>query len=245
MSGLSKDYETVLEELNAIHAAKSRKRHPLWVSLVTGRLSRPQVQEFLKQFSVIPLYNHFYHGPLYVNCPSPKWRQRLAAVIYEEGAGGLYANGIPHFELYLRLGEAFGVSREDMYNVKLCGGSIAVRNFYENVSRRSFLEGYAASSLGGEAQVPGVAGKVSEAFIKHYGLTPEQALFYSVHEIADTDHSSGGLEFLRDFAPTDIEVELVVSSVRDAVEVMWTLYQDIWSRVEALADRAVRPPLGT
>ncbi len=65
-------------------------------------------------------------------------------------------------------------------------------------------------------------------------MTPEQASFYSVHEVADTDHSSGGIAFLKEFAKTDADVELVIQSVRDAVETMWTMYQDIWRRVEAI-----------
>jgi len=232
--GLTRSYEAVLEELNAIHATKSRKRHPLWVGLMQGKLTRPQIAEFLKQFGVIRLYNHFYHGPLYVNCPNPLWRRRMAEVVYEEGTGQIYSDGVAHYELYLRMGEAFGVSREEMYATQYCGGSLAVRHYLENVCRRSFLEGYAALSLGGEAQVPGIAGKVSEAFIRYYGLTPEQARFYSVHEVADTDHSGGGIEFLREFAPTDKELAIVTDSVRDCVETLWTMFEDIWRRLQTI-----------
>lgn len=236
MTALTKSYEQVLADLTIIHTARSRKNHPLWAGLIQGTFNRRQVQEFLRHFSAIPLYNHLYHGPLYVNCPSPKWRARLAEVVYEEGTGGLYADGVPHWELFLRVGEAFDIPREEMWNVKLCGGALAAKNFYENMSRRSFLEGYAAMSLGGEAQVPGVSGRVSDAFIRHYGLTEEQAAFYSVHEVADGDHSGGGLEFLQDFCPTDSEVALAVNAVTDAVEVMWLMYEDVWSRVRPLGD---------
>ena len=230
--GLSTSYERVIDEINAIHAAKSRKNHPLWIGLMQGKLTRPQVSEILKQFGVIPLYNHFYHGPVYVNCPSASWRRRLAEVVYEEATGAIYSDGVGHNELYLRMGEAFGISREEMHATQYCGGALAVRHYFENVCRRSFLEGYAALSLGGEAQAPGIAGKVSEAFIKHYGLTPEQASFYSVHEVADADHSGGAIDFLREFARTDAEVKLVRDSVRDAVETLWTMFEDVWRRVQ-------------
>ena len=66
--------------------------------------ARPQVREFLKQASIIPLYNHLYHGPLYVNCPDPEWREHIAEVVYEEGTGRMYADGIQHWKLWLRLG---------------------------------------------------------------------------------------------------------------------------------------------
>jgi pyrroloquinoline quinone (PQQ) biosynthesis protein C len=229
---LTRDYETVLRQLDRIHAAKPRKGHPLWIGLMEGKLSRSQVAIFLKQFSAIPLYNHNYHGPLYVNCPSPQWRARMAEVVYEEGAGKLFAGGVPHHELYLRMGEAFGISRQEMYDTEFCAGALAVRHYFENICRKSFLEGIAAISLGSEAQVPGVAGRVSDAFVKHYGLTREQAAFYSVHEEADKDHSNLGLEILRDFAHSDADIDLVIRAVRDAVEVSWGMFEDIWHMVQ-------------
>ena len=109
MTRTESDYAAALEKVEAINAARHRRKHPLWITLLNGELNRPQVAEFLRQFSVIPLYNHLFHGPLYVNCPSPKWRARMAEVVYEEGTGSLYSDGVPHWQLFLRLGEAFGI----------------------------------------------------------------------------------------------------------------------------------------
>ena len=228
------DYATVLEKIDAINAAKHRRNHPLWISLLKGELSRPQVAEFLRQFGIIPLHNHFFHGPLYVICPDPKWRARMAEVVYEEGTGNLYANGVPHWQLFLRLGEAFGISTEEMYATEYGAGALSVRSFLTATCARSFLEGVAATALAGEAQVPGTAGKVSQVFIEHYGLTPEQASFYAVHEEADRDHADAGLEFLRGFAKTEMDLDLVVRTVRDAVEVFWWMYDDIHRRIDGI-----------
>lgn len=228
------NYQAVIQELGAIHATKPRGKHPLWIALMNGALSRGQVAEYLRHFSAIPLYNHLFHGPLYVNCPDPAWRRRMAEVVYEEGTGGLYAGGVPHYKLYLRLGEAFGVSPSEMYATPLCAGATAIRAFLANMSQRSFLEGMAALSLGAEAQVPGVAGKVSETMMRHYGLSREDAAFFSVHEEADKDHSSGALEFLERFAPTEAEIATVIRAVRDTVEISWLMYEDIWRCVQAV-----------
>lgn len=231
----SLDYAATLRAIEAIHRSKPRGAHTLWIALMKGGLSRRQVAVFLRQFSVVPLYNHNYHGPLYVSCPDARWRQRLANVVYEEGAGGLYAGGIPHYLLYLRVGEAFGVSAQEMYATEFCAGALAWRGYFENASRHSFLEGFATLALGGEAQVPGVSGRVSEAMIRHYGLTAEQAAFYTVHEDADRDHSGGALEFLQTFAHTPGDLAVVIEAVRGAVEVSWLLYQDIWRVVQEVS----------
>ena len=84
--------------------------------------SKKQVQEHIKQFAIIPLFNHGYHGRLYVNCPDPEWRVMLAEVVYEEGTGRLFSDGVSHHELYLRLGEAMDISRDEMRATLLLRG---------------------------------------------------------------------------------------------------------------------------
>ena len=97
----------VLEEIQAIHDALPRGKHPLWTGLVAGDFSKAQVCELIRQAGIIPLYNNLYHGPLYVICPDPEWRELIAEVVYEEGTGKLFAGGIAHYRLYLRLQNLF------------------------------------------------------------------------------------------------------------------------------------------
>ena len=251
------DYASVMSQLSVIHAAKARGKHPLWQGILAGKFSRPQIAEFLRQFSVVPLYNHLYHGPLYVICPDAEWRSRMAEVAYEEATGRLFAGGVPHYQLYLRLGEAFGIGRTAMYEVDFCAEAVAWRSYYEAVCQRSFIEGVSATMLGGEAQVPGIAGRLSTAFITKYGLTPEQAAFHTVHEEAipitprpaasswnssrrpmeeaDSDHAKAGREFLELFAQTNADLALVVRTVREAIDVCWLLYDGIYHRIEGIA----------
>lgn len=226
--------EAYMKRIEAVHEQYARRKHPLWQAILGGKLSRAQIIEWIKQSSIVPLYNHHYHGYLYINCPNPTWRTRMAEVVYEEGTGRLYADGVAHYELFLRLGEALGLSRKEMYATEYCAGALAVRHYFENVCRRSFLEGFAALGLGIEATIVGVGGKTSDILKKHYGITEEQAAFYRVHEVADSDHSSGGLEFLTEFARTEADAERVVSTIRDALEVFQSMFTDIWGRVNKI-----------
>jgi len=237
---ISAAHEAALKKISELHAAKARSKHPLWQGLMQGKFSRPQVVEFLKQAGCIPLHNHHYHGYLYINCTDAAWRIRMAEVVYEEGTGRIFSDGVAHPELYLRLSEAFGISRTEMWGTEYGPGALGVRHFFESICSRNFLEGFAALALGAEASGPGVLGKVSIAFQKHYGLTEEQTKFYSVHEEADSDHSSGGADFLRQFATTDTDVALVVNSVRDSLTVLSGLWDDIWQRVQKVGDAAQR-----
>ena len=70
-----KRINAVLERIAKIHEPYSRYKHPLWAGLMEGRFEKPQVKEFIRQAGNIPLFNHLYHGPLYVKCPDPQWRE--------------------------------------------------------------------------------------------------------------------------------------------------------------------------
>ena len=223
----------LLREIADIIRERDQVNHPIHALIFDGKLTRAQLQEFVGQTGCIPLYNHRYHGRLYVNCPNHLWRVRLAEVVYEEGTGRLFAGGVPHHELYLRLGEAVGISRERLYGWPLCPEAIGFMNFFENICGRSFLEGASAHMLAAEAQVPGYAGKMSEAFQKHYGLSAEQAAFWTVHEDADKEHSDIGRELLDSFAATDEDQDLVRKAVRECVAMMWLMHDGIHRSVLA------------
>jgi len=227
-------HEATLKKVEDIHRAKPRSAHPLWQGLLNGSFSRAQVCEHLKQFSTIPLYNHLYHGRLYVICPDPEWRRMLAEVCYEEGTGKLFAGGTSHHELYIRLGEALGVSREEMYATEFCPEAIALRSYFEYICGKNILEGIAGHMLGAEAQVPGTSGRVGHALQKQFGLPDEAIAFYTVHEEADEEHSDIGRQLLEKFAPTDDDLELVVKTVRDMVDMHYCLYDGIYKRLQTI-----------
>jgi pyrroloquinoline-quinone synthase len=227
-------HEETLRRIEAIHRAKPRAGHPLWEALQTGKLSKAQVQEHVKQFSIIPLYNHLYHGRLYVICPDPEWRSMLAEVCYEEGTGRLFAGGISHHFLYLRLGEALGISKEEMYATKFCPEALAMRSYFEYICSKNILEGVAGHMLGAEAQVPGNSGRTGIALQMKFGLSDEDIAFYTVHEEADEEHTSIGLRLLERFAERDEDLELVVQTVQDMVDVHYVFFDGIYKRVQAI-----------
>jgi len=224
-------HEATLERIRRIHEPYARHRHPLWAGLMEGRFERPQVRTFLKQASIIPLYNHLYHGPLYVNCPDPEWREMIAEVVYEEGTGRMFASGTPHWKLWLRLGNAFGIGDEEMWNTDFCPEAIAFRAFFNRICSGDFLTGVSAHMLGAEAQVPGASGSVAGGLRARFGLSDHDLAFYIVHDHADSEHSDIGRRLLSRFAPTEADCERVVLAVRQMVEVSKVLYDGILHRV--------------
>ncbi len=206
--------DETLEQIRLILHRYTWSEQPVYAAMM-GDVSIEQVRAFTLQYSVFPLYNHNYHGRLYVICPDPVWRQDLAEIVYEEGTGNLYANGIAHNELWIQFGESIGLVREDMWNAELCPGTLALRVYFEWICGRSFLEGVSAHMLAGEAQVHGVYSRISKNLKKRFGLSDAALAFWDVHDIADVEHSGVGYKLLDKFARTDADHRLVLKTVRD------------------------------
>jgi pyrroloquinoline-quinone synthase len=228
----------VLQEVEAIHQRKPRFGHPLWTEFCDGKLSKEQVKAFAKQNGIIPLYNHNYHGRLYVICPDPQWRARIVEVCYEEATGRLYAGGVGHNELYLRYGEALGISRDEMWNADYCAGALAFKAYFSEVCGRDFLEGVSAHMLAAEGSAHTVTNahgsRRADALIKYYGLTDEGVRFFTVHQSADEDHTSIGRELLGHFAKTDDDVRRVLKTVEETLDLMLLMYDDMYRLVKAI-----------
>ena len=226
--------KSVLSEIQVIHDKTPRGEHPLWRGLVNGDFNKRQVCELIRQAGIIPLHNHLYHGALYVVCPDPEWREMLAEVVYEEGTGQLFAEGVPHYRLYLRLGAAFGISEEQMWNTEYCPEAIAFKSYFHNICSKNFLEGVSAHMLGAEAPVPQVFNPVAKALQKQFNLSNDDIAFYTVHEEADSEHSDIGRRLLERFAVTQDDKKLVLKSVRDMVNISNVLWNGILKKVKEI-----------
>lgn len=224
-----------LKQVKKVHIDKPFFEHPLWAGLKKGTFSKKQVKEFARQFGIIPLHNHNYHGRLYVICPDHRWRSRIAEVVYEEGTGRLFAGGTPHNQLYLNFGADLGIKASEMWNADYCPEAIAFKTYFQDICGRNILEGISAHMLAGEAQGPGFFSSMAKQMKKSYGMTDKGIAFWVIHDEADEDHSSVGEELLADFATTDAERRQVIKTVNETVDMTFLLYDGIYKRMKALA----------
>jgi pyrroloquinoline quinone (PQQ) biosynthesis protein C len=208
--------ERLLQQIEELQRKYYDRPSPVYQMLYEGKMSRRQLQEFVGQFSIFPLYNHGYHGRLYVNCPDHRWRSRIAEVTYEEGTGRLFSGGVSHHEIYLRFGEAVGIARQQLYDWPLCAEAVGYMNWFANICGRSFIEGASAHMLASEAVGMTVYTDVANALKKHHGLSDEDVKFWTVHAVADEDHTSIGRELLDEFARTEADQRLVLKAVEEA-----------------------------
>ncbi|MDA0261010.1 MAG: iron-containing redox enzyme family protein [Proteobacteria bacterium] len=230
------DIDGTLKRIDGIHERRNFVERTLWKGLLAKTHSLPMVREMAKQLSIIPLHNHNYHGRLYVICPDPEWRAKIAEVVYEEGTGRLFSDGVSHNELYFRFAEGVGVPRDELRRTRYCSGAVAFKQYFIQVCSGAFIDGVAGHMLGAEAQGPGHYQQIAENLQEQFGLTDAQVAFWTIHDIADEDHSGIGRELLDQFATTEDDLERVVRAVDEMQQMMELLDQSIWERMQQVEE---------
>ena len=208
--------EDFIKDLVArIAARRTFGNHPLWLELAAGRLSREQLKCFAVQFFLQVREFPRAVSAMHANCPFPDVRIELAESIYEEETGRLSGCNLPHPELFIRFGEAVGLSRTEMVDGKPLPATRALIDWFELSSKqRSFIEAAAAMNLAAEGQVPGAFGPMARRLQENYGLSREAVEFWDLHEKADAEHSQVGDNIVVRHA-TDVATQ---ARVRDALQ---------------------------
>ena len=207
-------------------------RHPLWLKIAAGKLSRPQVQTWAAQFFLqVREFPRAVSG-LHTSCPFLDERIKLAESLYEEETGRISGCNVPHPELFIRFAEGIGLARRELLEAKPFPGTTALIHLFESAARdHSFLEGAAAINLAAEGQVPGAFAPFARALEKQYGLTREQVAFWDIHEEADREHSDLGDHIVARYATTDELQEKIARSLTRSLDTWWQFFDDIERRV--------------
>jgi len=155
-----------------IQARRTFGGHPLWLALAEGNLSRDQLKLFAVQFFLQVREFPRAVSAMHANCPFPKERMALAESVYEEETGRISGCNQPHPELFIRFGEAVGLSRAELVDGQPLPATRALIDWFElSTKQRSFIEGAAAINLAAEGQVPGAFGPFARALERHYGCS--------------------------------------------------------------------------
>jgi pyrroloquinoline-quinone synthase len=223
-----KDEAFVDELRSTIDRFRTFGRHPLWLRIQEGQLSREDLRTFAIQFFLQVREFPRAVSALHARCPFPEERVELAESLYEEETGRISGCNLPHPELFIRFGEAVGAPREAMVEGEALPGTAALIDWFElSTTQRSFIEGAAATNLAAEGQVPGAFGPFARALESHYGLEPEQVAFWDIHESADRDHSDIGDHIVVRFATSEESHAQVRRAVRRSLDLWWQFFDDI------------------
>ena len=221
----SEQFATQLQEMVA--QRRAFWEHPWVLKFRRSALSKEQVRHWIEQQFYLTGRVHDLIGPLYVNCEDAAVRTQILENLIEEETGQI-SKSAPHPELYIRLGTALGSSRETMQHIRPLPETVAIRTWWIwVVAQRPFVEGLAAVSVAGEAQVPGAGDEFSRILEQDYGLTHEETAFWWVHEEADKEHGGGAVALVSRLAKTDEEQQRVRDAVDHTLELLWRFFDGL------------------
>jgi len=226
---------TFVDELRAlIDAERAFGRHPLWLRIAEGRLSRAALRPFAVQFFLQVREFPRAVSALHAVCPDAGERIELAESLYEEETGRISGCDVSHPELFLRFGAAVGVPRDAMVDGVPLPATAALIDWFERSTKvHSFIEGAAATNLAAEGQVPGAFGPFARALERHYGCTREDVAFWDIHEQADREHSAIGDHIVVRLATTPELRTKVREAVACSLAHWWRFFDGIAGAVGA------------
>lgn len=178
---------SLIPQLDAIIEESHLLKHPFYQAWTAGTLTLDALRDYAKQ------YWHFARAfPQFVSathaiCPDLKDRQILLENLIEEERGA-----DNHPELWLRFGEALGLTREEIVSSDALPQTQTLVQTYRDLTRTNFVQ--AATALYAyESQVPAIAETKIDGLRRFYGIDDARAVaFFSVHIDADTAHAESG-----------------------------------------------------
>ncbi len=215
--------------------AQSRRyhsRHPFQLRMNEGTLSRRQIQGWVA--------NRFYYqeniprkdAAILANCPLPEVRRRWVRRILDhdgtaEGEGGI--------EEWLRLGEAAGLTRDELTDERhvVPGVRFAVDAYVTFARTRPWVEAVASSLT--ELFAPDLMAERLAAFERHYRWIDPRGLAYFRARLAqaprDSEHA---LQVVTEHCRTPEQQARAVAALSFKCDVLWSMLDAI---DHAYADR--------
>jgi pyrroloquinoline quinone (PQQ) biosynthesis protein C len=185
--------------------------HPLFRMIYDGQLNRAQLQNVIRQQGCFFL-DTLRHAAWkiisvggYTPTPEDLERQRalIPLVVEEGGEDTVGGKQTAHSLLFVRLCEAIGLSREEVFNTEYLPTTIIEKNELFLLQRSSTIEALCGGNLATESINPIHMQRMAHAFERHYGV-PKSALdFYHVHMEVEGDHAERAVRILQELAVTD------------------------------------------
>ena len=232
MSTALKPDDFIREVLARIEARRTFGRHPLWLAIADGKLSRTQLKTFAIQFFLQVREFPRAVSAMHANCPFPAERMELAESVYEEETGRISGCNKPHPEVFLRFGEAVGLARAEMTEGRPLPATRALIDWFElSTKQRSFIEAAAAINLAAEGQVVGAFGPMARRLQENYGLSREAVEFWDLHELADAEHSKVGDNIVVRHASDAAIQARVFDALQHSLDAWWHFFDGIQAAI--------------
>lgn len=230
--------EALIADLEEVLRQRHPRPHPIRQLLLSGRLSKSQLQAWAKnQFHEFRNIHRFF-GIRYQKCPIPELRRSLLENMVEEEGEDLFGGKYPsHRELWVRFAEGLGVVREDILSYEPLPGIRAALEMYVSLVQQSHWAVAIGTGLVFEGGGPKRMREEREALEKYYSWIPSSSLdFFRAHEYHDQGHGENVTEVIKRHC---MEIRLQ-HELREAVNQRADI---MWLQNDCIYDPFVRPLL--
>jgi pyrroloquinoline-quinone synthase len=199
--------------------------HPFHTLMHEGRLTKRQLQGWVANRLAYQRAIPRKDAAILSNCPEPdvrrEWLQRIVDHDgVEAGSGGI--------EMWIRLGEALGVPREEMEDERhvLPGVRFATEAYVTFCKTRPWIEGVASSLT--ELFAPDLMRKRIAAFPQHYGWVRSEALEYFRSRLTQAPRDSQhGLRLVTTWCTTVETERKAFEALAFKLELLWVMIDTI------------------
>ncbi|MBI4635278.1 MAG: iron-containing redox enzyme family protein [Candidatus Rokubacteria bacterium] len=187
--------------------------HPLFTTVSDGKLHVDQLRNVIRQQGCFFLdtLRHAAWKIISVGGYTPTWedleRQRaLIPLVVEEGGEDMVGGKTTaHAFLFVRLAEALGITREELFGTEYLPTTIIEKNELFLLQRSGTLEALCGGNIATESINPVHMQRMADALEKHYGVARGALDFYHVHVEVEGDHADRAVRLLERLAVTDAD----------------------------------------
>jgi pyrroloquinoline-quinone synthase len=213
----------LMEDLQHTLEQQHPRPHPIRQLLLSGRLTKEQLQWWAKnQFHEFRNIHRFF-GVRYQKCPIPELRRKLLENMVEEEGEDLFGGKYPsHRELWVQFAEGLGVGRDEILNYEPLPGVRAALEMYVLLVQQNHWAVAIGTGLVFEGGGPKRMKEERQALERYYSWIPSRSLdFFRAHEYHDEGHGNMVADVIRGHC---MEVQLqneMREAVRQRADIMW------------------------
>ena len=199
--------------------------HRLFHLIWDGRLLRDQVRGIIRQQGAFFLdtLRHAAWKIISVGGATPTWedleRQRslIPLVVEEGGEDTIGGRQTGHSILFVRLLEALGFTRDEIFNTDYLPTTIIEKNELFALQRAGTIEALCGGNIATESINATHVVRMAEALEKYYDIPKSALEFYYVHAHAEEEHSNRAVRILTGLCVTDAAQKTGLLAMRRAI----------------------------
>jgi pyrroloquinoline quinone (PQQ) biosynthesis protein C len=200
--------------------------HLKWAAYSKDHLALSGARMLVQNWSTFTRHSRRCWAYVVGNCALLEVRKFIVTEnLYEEEA----LEGHSHFELLVRMGNAVGLTREQIEHAKPLPTTVVALNAWEALTKnRTWYEGLAAKAVlerTNDRNCGNFSALEAERWMRQLKLSPEQAEFWLLHDSVDQVHGGGSFALLEKYLKSDAEKEAAIRAAEESM-MAWKVYLD-------------------